>query len=52
VQSTQKTGHTEEVLFLQNPRTGKRGRKMITTYWPERPEQVYCEICYEKEVLS
>jgi hypothetical protein len=28
------------------------GKKMITTYSPERPETVYCEVCYEGEVLT
>ena len=27
-------------------------KKMITTYAPERPEKVYCEVCYEREVIS
>ena len=27
-------------------------KKMITTYSPERPETVYCEVCYEREVIS
>lgn len=26
-------------------------KMMITTYAPERPETVYCESCYEREVL-
>ncbi len=38
--------------FVLNPRTGKRGKKMITTYSPERPERVYCEVCYEREVVG
>ncbi len=46
VQSAQKSGHIEEVPFLTNPRTGKTGRKMITTYSPARLERVYCEECY------
>ncbi len=28
------------------------GKKMLTTYAPERPERVYCEVCYESEVLA
>lgn len=27
-------------------------KDMITTYSPERPEKVYCESCYEKEVIG
>ena len=26
-------------------------KKMITTYSPERPERVYCEVCYERETI-
>jgi hypothetical protein len=37
-------------LFALNPKTGKLAKKMITTYAPERPEKIYCEVCYEKEV--
>jgi hypothetical protein len=41
---------------LQNPRTlhnracGKCGKAIQTTYAPDRPEQVYCEECYLREV--
>ncbi len=52
VNSTESTVHTEEILFLQNTRTGKMWRKMITTYSPERPEVVYCEECYNREVVG
>ena len=38
--------------FALNPRTRKRGKKMLTTYSPERPERVYCEVCYEREVVG
>jgi hypothetical protein len=31
---------------------GKCHTKMITTYAPERPEIVYCEKCYEREVIN
>ena len=41
----------ERIEFALNPKTGKRGKKMITTYSPERPERVYCEVCYEREVV-
>ena len=34
------------------PSQGGLRKKMITTYAPERPETVYCEVCYEKEVLT
>ena len=27
-------------------------KDMITTYAPERPERVYCEECYEREVVG
>ena len=27
-------------------------KRMITTYAPERPEIVYCEECYEREVVG
>ncbi|EKD30201.1 MAG: hypothetical protein ACD_78C00121G0003 [uncultured bacterium (gcode 4)] len=43
-------------MNLQNPRKlferkcDKCGVEMMTTYAPERPEIVYCEGCYEKEV--
>jgi hypothetical protein len=39
-------------LFPINPKTGKRARKMITTYSPERSERVYCEECYLREVVG
>lgn len=29
----------------------KCGKNIITTYSPDRPEIVYCESCYEKEVI-
>jgi len=41
---------------LKNPRKlyirncDKCGKEMKTTYAPERPEIVYCENCYNKEV--
>jgi CxxC-x17-CxxC domain-containing protein len=43
-------------LALRNPRRlwkrtcQKCGKEMETTYAPERPETVYCEECYLKEV--
>ncbi|MEK7137265.1 MAG: hypothetical protein AAB853_03195, partial [Patescibacteria group bacterium] len=43
-------------MSLRNPRKlwnrscAKCGREMQTTYSPERPEIVYCEKCYLKEV--
>ncbi|MDD5054674.1 MAG: hypothetical protein PHZ00_00210 [Candidatus Peribacteraceae bacterium] len=43
-------------MALRNPRKlwkrncGKCGKEMETTYSPERPEIVYCESCYLKEV--
>ncbi|MEI8230914.1 MAG: hypothetical protein WCG83_07320 [Candidatus Peregrinibacteria bacterium] len=43
-------------MELRNPRKlwkrkcGKCGKEMETTYSPERPEKVYCEECYLKEV--
>ena len=46
----------DERLSLRNPRKlwkracGKCGEEMQTTYSPERPEKVYCEECYLKEV--
>jgi hypothetical protein len=45
-------------IKMRNPRKlferkcDKCNKEMITTYAPERPEKVYCEKCYEKEVLS
>jgi hypothetical protein len=36
-----------EKEFAINPKTETRTKKMITTYAPERPEMVYCEVCYE-----
>jgi len=47
--------HAERIA-LRNPRKlwkracGKCGKEMQTTYAPERPEIVYCEECYLKEV--
>lgn len=43
-------------MLLRNPRKlwkrncGKCGREMETTYAPDRPEVVFCEECYLKEV--
>lgn len=43
-------------LTMRNPRRlwtracGKCGKEVETTYAPERPEKVYCEECYLKEV--
>jgi hypothetical protein len=43
-------------MKLRNPRKlftrncDKCGENMQTTYAPERPEIIYCEECYEKEV--
>ncbi len=45
-------------MKMRNPRKlferkcDKRSRDMITTYSRERPEKVYCEECYNREVLS
>jgi len=45
-------------MALRNPRKlyervcDKCGKDMITTYSPERPEVVYCESCYNKEVIG
>ncbi len=38
--------------FALHPKTEKRAKKMITTYAPERRESIYCEVCYEREVLG
>ena len=44
-------------MALRNPRKlferncDKCHKDMITTYAPERPEIVYCEECYEREVI-
>lgn len=40
----------DESNFSKNEKTGKMALKMKTTYAPERPETVYCEVCYNKEV--
>jgi len=43
-------------MSLRNPRhlytrnCDKCGKEIQTTYAPERPEIVYCQDCYEKEV--
>ncbi len=43
-------------MALRNPRKLRKrpcmkcGKEMETTYSPERPETVYCEVCYLKEV--
>lgn len=47
-----KKGKYDENEFGVNERTGTRGKRMITTYAPERPEVVYCEECYGEEVLK
>ena len=45
-------------MQMRNPRKlyerkcDQCGKDMITTYAPERPEQVYCEVCYEREVVG
>ncbi len=45
-------------MALRNPRKlykrkcDKCGISMITTYSPERPEIVYCEECYNKDVIG
>ncbi len=45
-------------MALRNPRKlferkcDKCGKDMITTYAPERPETVYCEECYNREVIG
>ena len=45
-------------LHLQNPRKLFEGtcdkcqENMLTTYTPERPEKVYCEKCYNKEMYG
>jgi CxxC-x17-CxxC domain-containing protein len=47
--------HSER-MKLRNPRKlfdrkcSKCGKDIKTTYAPDRPENVYCEECYEKEV--
>ncbi len=46
----------DERMTLRNPRTlwertcGKCGKKTMSTFSPERPETLYCEECYRKEV--
>jgi len=47
-----KKGVLKEEEFDMNSRTGKRAKKMITTYSPKRPEVVYCEECYNREVVG
>jgi len=43
-------------LALRNPRKlwerecGKCGKEVVSTYDPEKPEKIYCEECYLKEV--
>jgi CxxC-x17-CxxC domain-containing protein len=43
-------------MKLRNPRKlfdrkcDKCGKDIKTTYAPDRPEIVYCEECYEKEI--
>jgi hypothetical protein len=48
-------GHRAEIApELQQRRTEEGGRCPIefeTTYAPERPEQVFCESCYQKEIV-
>jgi hypothetical protein len=36
--------------FEINKKNNKKWLKIQTTYAPERPEIVYCEECYNKEV--
>jgi hypothetical protein len=47
-----KSGKYDEKEFVLNTKTGNSAKKMITTYAPERTEIVYCDVCYEREVLS
>ena len=45
-------------MALRNPRKlyervcDKCQKEMMTTYSPERPEKVYCEECYNKEIIG
>jgi CxxC-x17-CxxC domain-containing protein len=45
-------------MKMRNPRKlferkcDKCGKDMVTTYAPERKEIVYCEACYEREVVG
>lgn len=47
-----------ERINLRHPRKlfdricDKCGKKIRTTYAPERPEKVYCESCYQKEIYG
>lgn len=49
--------HYERLKYRNPMRLYKRrcsngcGREFDTTYAPERPEKVYCEECYQREVL-
>ena len=47
-----KIGKYKEDDFALHPKTEKRAKKMITTYAPERRESIYCEVCYERDVLG
>jgi hypothetical protein len=45
-------------MKMRNPRKlferkcDKCGKDMVTTYAPERLERVYCETCYDKEIIG
>jgi hypothetical protein len=41
-----------DILSWNQGRIKRLRKKMITTYAPERPEIVYCEACYEWEILT
>ena len=49
--------HYKRLKYRNQPRLYKRecsnrcGKIFETTYTPDRPEKVYCEDCYQKEVL-
>ncbi len=46
------TVHTLNTDLWIHPRTWILRKKMITTYAPEGPETVYCQSCFDREVLS
>ncbi len=44
-------GYKESEQTPLPPLTGGLRKQMITTYAPKRSETVYCEACYEREVV-
>jgi hypothetical protein len=47
--------YDEKEFCIRDPESSsgwRKGKIMITTYSIEKPERVYCEVCYEREVVA